>query len=147
MSDPVKGQPIHVGNKTLTIKFSYKAFRIAQKRYGGEPVRSIIRRIDVDETCELAAAGLFHADKSITADTVEKWLEDGLVSYRKLQLAVVLAVGEGYQRMYPKGEAEAAAADMAAAVKQMEHMTGAIDTPTPMPTTESLTTDGPTSAG
>lgn len=134
--DPLKGYPLNVGNRSLKIIFSYAAFRLAQKRFGGTPVRELLKRLDVDEVVELAAAGLRHEDQTITDKTVEKWLEQGLVSMPKLTVAVAAAVAEGYTRMYPKGEVQAVAKEATAIEAAAEAAQG-----------ESPTTAGPTSGG
>lgn len=113
MGDPLVGKTIEIGNKPRTLKFDMKALRIAQKRFKGTPVRELLQQLDVDVVCELAACGLVHEDRTISADRVEGWLEAEPKKYVALQDAVFDGISEAYARMRPEskqlGEARAPA--------------------------------------
>jgi hypothetical protein len=99
MTDPLKGRKIEIGGKLRTIKFNNKAIRIAQLRFGGQPVREIMRVVDVHQTCELAAAGLFHELPNVSADLVGGWLDKEPNKFFELSTAVIESITEYYGRM------------------------------------------------
>lgn len=124
-TDPLKSRAIHIGGQTRNIKMTMTALRVLQKRYNGAPVRDIVRNPDIDQICEITACGLLHEDRTISADTVAKWLENTPELFPRLATVCIEAIAEAYSRMNPKaaakGEDEAPVAghDTTTAVEMM----------------------------
>lgn len=108
MAKPLLGKKVHIGNQTRTMRFTMTALRVAQRRYDGKAIRDIIRNLDIDQVCELSAAGLLHEDAKISADTVGRWLDAEPQKFGELAMAIVEGITEAYSRMTsdePSGEA------------------------------------------
>lgn len=112
MGDPLVGRPVLL-DQPRTLKFTFKALRICQKRFGGRSVRDVLSHIDVDVVCEFAAAGFIADDPLMSADKVEAALDRNPERFEALSIAVIEAVTEAYARMRseekPSGEVKAPA--------------------------------------
>lgn len=109
MAKPLVGKKIHIGNQTRNMRFTMTALRVAQKRYDGKAIRDVIRNLDIDQVCELGAAGFLHEDAKISADTVSRWLDAEPQKFGELAIAIVECITEAYSRMTPdepSGEAK-----------------------------------------
>ena len=109
MADPLKGKVCTIDGTAYSFLFPGRAFRIAQKRYGGTPVMQLLTQWDVDTVCELAAAGAQEKHPGVTDMTFEAAIDADPDSYEALQEAVRDAVIEGYSRIAPKSGPKAAA--------------------------------------
>lgn len=101
MPDPLKGSPVTIDGRVRVVKFNMQGIRIAQRRFGGRPLRDVLKDLDVDQVCELGAAALYHEDKTVTANWIEARLEDEPALFPALCTAICLAAAEAYNRMVP----------------------------------------------
>jgi hypothetical protein len=134
-TDPLKSRAIHIGGQTRNIKMTMTALRVLQKRYNGAPVRDIVRNPDIDQICEMAAAGLLHEDRTISADTVAKWLDNEPQMMPKLAAIVVECIGDAYSRMSPP-KAKSGEGDAPVSTPGLDETTMAVDA---MTTADGLT--------
>ena len=102
-ADPLVGKKIHIGGQTRTLKYTFKALRVLQKRIGNITIKQAVGQMDVDYLVEFAAAGFFGGgDMKVSADSVTAWLENEPALYVPLLEAVTTALTEAYSRMTPK---------------------------------------------
>jgi hypothetical protein len=90
-ADPTLTRKITLGDRHLSIAFSFKALRIAQKHFDGRPARSLFNAMDPDVTIGLAFAAASINDASITPDVIEKLLESELAPLTPIPTPLVIA--------------------------------------------------------
>jgi hypothetical protein len=112
-TDPLRGVDIEIDGTKHTIKFGFKALRLASATFRGRSLEDVTKGLlfDAQSAFDLVACGLSH-EKSprITSDTVEAWCDKDPTLYPRVVASTVAALVEAYRRMNPAAATKAAEA-------------------------------------